>query len=56
MLHIARMKMLIIKQLPEADSSQAMAELNNAKSLLKDSIRLDSKKFPFDMHEHHQGI
>lgn len=44
MLHIARMKMLIIKQLQEADGSQAIAELDKAKSLLNDSIRLDWKK------------
>lgn len=43
MLYIARMKMLITKQLPETDNSQAIAQLDKAKSLLIDSIRIARK-------------
>lgn len=40
MLHIARMNILIIKELPEANNSQAIAELDKAKCLLNDAVRL----------------
>lgn len=33
--------MLVTKQLPETDNSQVIAELDKAKSLLDDSVRLD---------------
>ncbi|XP_042023306.1 kinesin light chain 3 [Salvia splendens] len=43
MLHIARMKILITKELPEANNSQAMAELDKSRSLLNDSVRIARK-------------
>ncbi|KAH6822543.1 Tetratricopeptide repeat superfamily protein [Perilla frutescens var. hirtella] len=43
MLYIARMKMLVTKQLPQTDNSQAVAELDKAKSLLNDSVRIARK-------------
>ncbi|XP_047967225.1 kinesin light chain 3 [Salvia hispanica] len=43
MLHIARMNILIIKELPEANNSQAIAERDKAKSLLNESVRIARK-------------
>ncbi|KAL1569719.1 Tetratricopeptide repeat superfamily protein [Salvia divinorum] len=43
MLHIARMKIVITKELPQANNSQAIAELDKAKSLLDDSVRIARK-------------
>lgn len=43
LLYIARIKMLVTKQLPETDNSQVIAELDKAKSLLDDSVRIARK-------------
>ncbi|XP_057770558.1 uncharacterized protein LOC130990355 isoform X2 [Salvia miltiorrhiza] len=50
MLHIARLKILITKELLEADSSQALAELDKAKSLLNDSVRYANKNKSYSLY------